>query len=125
MVSEGHGCVPSGLSTDDAGATYHVSWADGPSYTLDAASTPVQGDLRVLHADAHLMVVEKPAFLPSENTALIKDSVRSRLESLEGSPERIRLVHRLDWETSGLLVAALTAEAVSYTHLTLPTICSV
>ncbi|MFT0137544.1 pseudouridine synthase [Alcanivoracaceae bacterium MT1] len=66
----------------------------------------------ILHRDDHLLVVNKPAFLLSvpgrapEN----KDCVIRRL-ALD-FPE-IRLVHRLDLDTSGIMVFALTREAQS------------
>ncbi|WP_166643012.1 pseudouridine synthase [Alcanivorax sp. 24] len=66
----------------------------------------------ILHRDDHLLVVNKPAFLLSvpgrapEN----KDCVIRRLAV--DFPE-IRLVHRLDLDTSGIMVFALTREAQS------------
>ncbi len=66
--------------------------------------------VRIRHRDEQLLVVEKPAFLLSvpgrgpEN----RDSVRWRLE--QQFPE-VRMVHRLDLDTSGLMIIALQAEA--------------
>ena len=104
------------LHSTDGGCTYTCCCAAGPSYTLEPELVPPQGTLRVVyHEPGAFVVVEKPAFLPSENTARIKDSVRARLESMSIAGDdhaRVRLAHRLDWETSGLLVAALTPEAM-------------
>jgi 23S rRNA pseudouridine1911/1915/1917 synthase len=64
--------------------------------------------VRVLHEDAALLVVEKPAGLPSEPT---RDP---RRPSVLGSFERaVGLPHRLDLDTSGVLVLAKTKEALA------------
>lgn len=68
--------------------------------------------LRIVHQDAHLVVVDKPAGLlsvPGRAPAL-HDSVRTRLQALFPEARGPLLVHRLDLDTSGLLVAALTPE---------------
>ncbi len=66
--------------------------------------------LRVLHLDEHLAVVDKPAGLvvhpaPSHRGPTLVDELA---EVLGGGtdPERPGIVHRLDKETSGLLVVA-------------------
>ena len=104
------------LLSHDGGATYSVPWAAGSAYTVAADYPPPIEPLRVLHVDADVVVVSKPAFLPTENTKLIKDSVRSRVESeliARGeSAEGLHVAHRLDWETSGLLVLARHRDAM-------------
>ena len=104
------------LLSHDGGATYSVPWAAGSAYTVAADYPPPVEPLRVLHVDADVVVVSKPAFLPTENTKLIKDSVRSRVESeliARGeSAEGLHVAHRLDWETSGLLVLARHRDAM-------------
>ena len=70
------------LQTADDGFTY-VCGPVGTSYTESPEAVPVQGELRVVHVEtACFVVVDKPAFLPSENTSTIKDSVRARLEAM-------------------------------------------
>lgn len=64
----------------------------------------------ILHEDEHLLVVHKPAFLlsvPGRSEAN-RDCVILRLAALY--PE-VRLVHRLDLDTSGLMVFARSREA--------------
>ena len=80
-------------------------------YTPAEQHPPPSGALTVVHADAAFLVVDKPAYLTVENTVSNKDSVRSRLEA--AGHARLHLAHRLDWETSGLLVVALDAAAAS------------
>ena len=104
------------LLSHDGGTTYSVPWAAGSGYTAAADYPQPIEPLRILHMDADIVVVSKPAFLPTENTKLIKDSVRSRVESeliVRGeSAEGLHVAHRLDWETSGLLVLARHKDAM-------------
>ncbi|MCI0572647.1 MAG: RNA pseudouridine synthase [Myxococcaceae bacterium] len=67
--------------------------------------------LRLLHADPRLVVVDKPAGLPvipgrGEEAG---PSVRELLEAQLG--RRVWVVHRLDRDTTGVLVFALDADA--------------
>ena len=69
--------------------------------------------LNVLFQDAHLMVVEKPAGMvvhpaPGHSAGTLVHVLLSRADALSGvgGVERPGIVHRLDRDTSGLLVAA-------------------
>jgi tRNA pseudouridine32 synthase/23S rRNA pseudouridine746 synthase len=67
--------------------------------------------LEVVYEDPWIVVVEKPCGLlsvPARDTSLT-DSVLSRLRALYPHATGPLLVHRLDLDTSGLLVAALDA----------------
>ena len=72
--------------------------------------TPVELDLPIVHEDEHLLVVDKPAGLvvhpsgPDERVTLAHGLVS--LGAAGGDPERPGLVHRLDRDTSGLLLVA-------------------
>lgn len=67
--------------------------------------------IRIVHQDDALLVVDKPTLLLSvpgradDN----KDCLVTRLQE-NGYPEA-RIVHRLDWETSGLMVLARDADS--------------
>jgi tRNA pseudouridine32 synthase/23S rRNA pseudouridine746 synthase len=65
---------------------------------------------RIIHADDHMVVVEKPAGIPSvpARTPLDPPCVARALAAEYGPLEA---VHRLDRDTSGLLVLARTAAA--------------
>lgn len=67
-------------------------------------------ELRLLHADAHLLVVDKPSGLLSvpAKPPGSQDCVEARLRARH--PEAL-LVHRLDLETSGVMVFARTRMA--------------
>lgn len=76
----------------------------------DTAYTPPGEPLRLIHADHALVVVDKPAGLltvPGKGEHLA-DCLISRLKNVY--PE-VLLVHRLDRDTSGVVVFALTAHA--------------
>lgn len=67
-------------------------------------------ELRIVHLDEHLAVVDKPAGLvvhpaPSHEGLTLVDELAEILGG-GANPERPGIVHRLDKETSGLLVVA-------------------
>jgi 23S rRNA pseudouridine955/2504/2580 synthase len=63
----------------------------------------------VLYRDEHLLVLDKPAGLATQGGPGIARHVDMLLDALRfGTETRPRLVHRLDRETSGLLVVART-----------------
>ncbi|BDA47475.1 probable ribosomal large subunit pseudouridine synthase C at N-terminal half [Coccomyxa sp. Obi] len=70
---------------------------------------------RVLHLDAELLVLDKPAGLPMQGGDRIHVSLDSLLPHLRfGCADTPRLVHRLDRNTSGALVVARTADAAAW-----------
>lgn len=71
-------------------------------------SSKPAAELVTLHEDAHLVVVDKPVGLLSVPGKNETDSVLERLRARHPSA---RLVHRLDLDTSGVLVAALDEPA--------------
>ena len=112
--------------SEDDGLTFSVRWASSTGYTDPSSIERLAANARlsVLYEDAELLVVDKPAYLPCENTATLKDSVRTRMErhvangacvtTADGQPARtLHLPHRLDWETSGVLVIAKTKGAMA------------
>lgn len=69
-------------------------------------------DIRILHRDEHILVLEKPHGLlsvPGQNPLNV-DSVLTRLKVNDPG---VKLVHRLDFATSGLMVACLTDYAIA------------
>jgi len=75
--------------------------------------------IRIVHADAHLVVADKPAGMPSHplqpgESGTAANALVGRfpeLASIGPSPREGGLVHRLDTDTSGLLLAARTQAA--------------
>lgn len=66
--------------------------------------------LRIVYEDDHIVVVDKPSGLLSVPGTRVQDSVYSRLKSI-GLNRNAYMIHRLDMDTSGLLVVARTREA--------------
>lgn len=73
--------------------------------------------LEVVHEDAHLVIVDKPAGVPThplrpDEAATLANALLARFPEMAGvgySPREPGIVHRLDNETSGLLLAARDA----------------
>ena len=89
-----------------------LEWMLGASHPSPPTSHPSTLTPRVIYEDEWLLVVDKPAGLLSVPGRSNQPSVESLLR--RSHPE-VYMVHRLDMDTSGLMVVALTAE--SYHHL--------
>jgi len=63
----------------------------------------------VLHQDDHIIILNKPAGLAVQGGSGTKHHIDGMLSALKGDyPDKPRLVHRLDKDTSGILVLART-----------------
>jgi 23S rRNA pseudouridine1911/1915/1917 synthase len=76
---------------------------------------PEAMDLRIAYEDEHLLVVDKPAGLvvhpaAGHSTGTLVHGLLAH-SAAGGEPERPGIVHRLDRDTSGLLVVARSPEA--------------
>jgi len=70
---------------------------------------------QILHQDAALIVLNKPPGLAVQGGTGAERHLDGLLDALRfGSDERPRLVHRLDRDTSGVLVIARTAAAAAF-----------
>ncbi|MBP1475384.1 hypothetical protein J7I44_13810 [Frateuria sp. MAH-13] len=88
-------------------------------YFREVASEPtISGELVVLHADEHLVVVDKPHFLPVIPAGgYVRQTLLARLVERLGNPALVPL-HRLDRDTAGLvLFSALPATRDAYLAL--------
>ncbi|NVN42049.1 RluA family pseudouridine synthase, partial [Ameyamaea chiangmaiensis] len=87
-----------------------------PATTAQPAPLPTLDDrlvreirAMVLYQDAHVIVLDKPAGLAVQGGPGITKHVDMMLDGLrDGSEHRPRLVHRIDRDTSGLLLLART-----------------
>ena len=87
----------------DASSAYRVGTE--VQYFREVADEPVVPFAEtVLHADAHLVVVDKPHFLPVAPTgAWVRETLLTRLVHRLGNPALVPL-HRIDRETAGLVL---------------------
>jgi tRNA pseudouridine32 synthase/23S rRNA pseudouridine746 synthase len=79
-------------------------------YFREVAEEPVVPFVEtVVHADAHLVVVDKPHFLPVAPTgAWVRETLLTRLVQRFDNPDLVPL-HRIDRETSGLVMFSANA----------------
>lgn len=83
------------------------------------AATPAAIDFRIAYEDDWLLVVDKPAGLPvhpgagHRSDTLVNGllALRPQVAGVGPDPERPGIVHRLDKDTSGLMVVAKTVDA--------------
>ena len=69
---------------------------------------------RILYMDKQVIVIDKPPGLATQGGSGLTKHVDGMLDSLQyEKPDRPRLVHRLDRDTSGVLMIARTATAAS------------
>ena len=68
----------------------------------------------VIHEDASTFVLNKPSGLPSQGGSGVARHIDGMLDALQGNKrQRPRLVHRLDRDTSGVIVVARTLPAAA------------
>jgi 23S rRNA pseudouridine1911/1915/1917 synthase len=87
-----------------------------PPKQVDAA--PEDIPLTIVYEDSYLVVVDKPAGMvvhpaPGNEHGTLVNALLARYAQLPGDPLRPGIVHRLDKDTSGLMVVALAPEAVA------------
>ena len=80
---------------------------------LPSELVPEQGSLEIIYCDEHLLVINKPAGLtvhpcPSCPQGTLVHRLIHHFPDLEGDGPRPGIVHRLDKDTSGLLLIART-----------------
>lgn len=86
-------------------------WIDRPGSAKPSRSDAALGDLRIVHEDEDVFVIEKPAGLltvPREAATDTDDTVLARLENFldPSGRRRVFVVHRIDRGTTGLVLVA-------------------
>ena len=74
----------------------------------DVVEPDVNGDIRILHEDAVLIVVNKPAPLPMHAAGRFNRNTLHHILTTAFHPEKPRPAHRLDANTTGVLVLTRT-----------------
>lgn len=93
-----------------------MSPASAPSAPRSFIYAPPKEPLNIVHVDADILVLNKPAGLltVAGKTPDLADCLEARAQSqFEGA----KVVHRLDKDTSGLIVLGLTAQAHAHIGL--------
>jgi tRNA pseudouridine32 synthase/23S rRNA pseudouridine746 synthase/23S rRNA pseudouridine1911/1915/1917 synthase len=79
--------------------------------SIGARPDPYIQDLRVLYEDSHLIVIDKPSGLLSVTSAFEKDNTAHALLKKHFRPRKVYVVHRLDQDTSGVMLFAFSERA--------------
>lgn len=111
-----------GVLVDGTAQAKSYKLAGGEEVSFDppgpvvATVEPEEMELRIAYEDEHLLVVDKPAGVvvhpaPGHATGTLVHGLVGHAAAGGAEPERPGIVHRLDRDTSGLLVVARSAEA--------------
>lgn len=84
-----------------------------PSANLSQVS---QLEDRIIHEDKHLIVLNKPAGIAVHGGSGVNFGVIEGLRSLRPQQKFLELVHRLDKDTSGVLLVAKKRSALKHLH---------
>jgi 23S rRNA pseudouridine955/2504/2580 synthase len=80
-------------------------------------AAPVPGaEFRIVHEDSHLLVIDKPAGVAVHGGSGVSYGVIEQLRAARPDAKFLELVHRLDRETSGLLLLAKKRSALTNLH---------
>lgn len=74
----------------------------------DTIEPPVNAEIQIIHEDDSLVVVNKPSPLPMHPCGRFNLNTLQHLLNLVYEPQRMRLAHRLDSNTSGVVVLCRT-----------------
>jgi len=82
-----------------------------------ASTAAVPGaEFRIVHEDNHLLVIDKPAGVAVHGGSGVSYGVIEQLRAARPDAKFLELVHRLDRETSGLLLLAKKRSALTNLH---------
>ncbi len=83
---------------------------EGVELDSPASDYKIMGELEVIYQDEQLAVVNKPAGMLSVSGRVSLPSVEGLLPSVFSQHPDVKVVHRLDMDTSGILLIALNRE---------------
>ncbi|MDF2577473.1 MAG: rluA [Chlamydiales bacterium] len=85
--------------------------AIGDEIALQSKTERVGNGVRILYDDAHIIAIYKPSGLLSVSTLYETQDTAHRTLLEHYAPQRIHVVHRIDQETSGVMLFARSEEA--------------
>lgn len=83
----------------------------GQEVTLGPRHKYAQGGIRIIYEDQHIVVIDKPEGILSVAAAYEKEETAQAFLKKRYHPARVFAVHRLDQETSGVMLFALSEKA--------------
>lgn len=83
----------------------------GQKISLGSKPQLVAHKIRILYEDDHLVAIDKPEGMLSVATAFEKEETAHALLKARYSPRKVYVVHRLDQDTSGVMLFALTEKS--------------
>ncbi len=83
----------------------------GQTVSLGAKKTYAEGGINVLYKDESIVIIDKPSGLLSVATVFQKEKTAHCILKEMCRPQKVYVVHRLDQDTSGVMVFALTENA--------------
>lgn len=83
----------------------------GQTIAVGARQRYLDDEVRILYEDRHLIVIDKPEGLLSVSTAFESSNTVHAILKNKYRPKKVFVVHRLDQDTSGTMVFALSQEA--------------
>ncbi len=101
--------------------TYRLAEGDivrvPPIRIAERAEVHVPGaEFSILHEDSHLLVIDKPAGIAVHGGSGVSYGVIEQLRASRPDAKFLELVHRLDRETSGILMLAKKRSALTSLH---------
>jgi 23S rRNA pseudouridine1911/1915/1917 synthase len=83
----------------------------GQYVCVGAKSHFIDNNIRILYEDKHLIVIDKPEGMLSVATAFTKEKTIHAFLKAKYHPQKIYVVHRLDQETSGVMLFVFSEQA--------------
>lgn len=87
-----------------------VTILEGQQVELGSRPRFAQAGVRILYDDQHLVIIDKPSGILSVSTAFEKGETAHAFLKAKYKPRRVHVVHRLDQDTSGVMLFAFTEQ---------------
>jgi 23S rRNA pseudouridine1911/1915/1917 synthase len=95
----------------ELGLTANTLVIAGQTVTIGNRKRFLPGDIAILYEDADLVVIDKPSGLLSVATTFDKTQTAHAILKQHYPNKKVQVVHRIDQDTSGVMMFALSQEA--------------
>lgn len=95
----------------ELGLTANTLVIEGQTVTIGNRKRFLPGDIAILHEDADLVVIDKPSGLLSVASTFDKIQTAHAVLKQHYPNKKVQVVHRIDQDTSGVMMFALSQEA--------------